>query len=291
MRSAPGVPRCSFAAVVGGVTGAVGAERLLSPRKAQLAAAVPATAVALLAQLVSATPEAAASVGLECAFLGGVAAILAGVAAKRLPYNWHSAAEAERLRDCDSALEALRVSSGPAAWVDERLQRARDASEWQRWEETGLWRWDALGRAAWAASMLRAQAERTRERHRWRAERAAEAAYAEEAARRAAAKQARWGDDWARGSATLVKGPQDRLGYYKLLGLADKVGVASVEEIKIAFRREAQRLHPDKHAAAGDTVAAADDFRKLQAAYAVLRDPRQRALYCDSAGANSAGGA
>jgi hypothetical protein len=281
------MPPRSFAAVVGGITGAVGAERLLSPRKAQVAAAAPAVALALLAQLMAATPEAAASMGLECAFLGGVAAILAGVAAKRLPYNWHTAAEAERLRECDGALEALRVSSGPAAWVDERLQRARDASEWQRWEETGLWRWDAARRAEWAMSMQRAQAERTRERHRWRAERAAEAAHAEEAARRTAAKQARWGDDWARGSASALKGPQDALGYYKMLGLADRVGVASEEEIKVAFRREAQRLHPDKHTAAGDTVAAANDFRKLQAAYAVLRDPRARALYCDGAGANN----
>lgn len=225
-------------------------------------------------------------------FLGALAAVLAGVAAKRLPYNWYSAAEAKRLRECDSSWEALRAAPGSAIWMDETLQRARDAAEWRRWEETGLWRWDAPGRAQWAATMLRAQAERARERHRWRAERDAKEAQEEEQARRAAAKQARWGDDWARGStasAAAASGPQDPLGYYRLLGLADKVGTATMEEIKVAFRREAQRLHPDKHAAVGgdSAAAAADEFRKLQAAYDVLRDPRQRMLYCENAGANS----
>ncbi len=264
--------------MVGGVTGAVGAERLLSPRKAQLAAAAPAAGLGLLAQLLAATSADAAAIGLECAFAGALAAVLAGVAAKRLPYNWYTAAEAARQRDRDAAWDATRAAAGADAWVEERLQRERDATEWQRWEETGLWRWDAPRRAEWARTLLRQQAERARERHRWRVERAEEAAAAEENARRNAAKQARWGDDWARGSAAPRGGAQDPLGYYRVLGLADRVGVATVEEIKAAFRREAQRLHPDKHAA-GDTVAAADAFRKLQAAYAVLRDERQRALY------------
>jgi hypothetical protein len=269
--------------VVGGVTGSVGAERLLSPRKAQLAAAAPALAAGLLAQVASAAPGA---VAMECAFFGALAAVLAGLAAKRLPYNQHFAAEAARMRQCDAAWEALRAAAGSGAWTDERLQRARDAVEWQRWEEMGLWRWQPARRAEWAASMLAAQAARARERHRWRAERAAEAAQAEEAARRAAAKQARWGDDWARGSAAPQRGPQDPLGYYRVLGLSDRVGLATLEEIKVAFRREAQLLHPDKHAASGgDSAVAADAFRQLQAAYAVLRDPRQRALYTDGAGA------
>jgi hypothetical protein len=271
----------SFAAVIGGVTGAVGAERLFSAPKARAAAAAPAAALVVLAQLM-ATPQAATSVALECAFLGAIAAVLAGVAAKRLPYNWHATAEAARLREVDGAFEALRAASGSSEWTDEKLQRARDAAEWQRWEETGLWRWDAAGRADWARALLRGQAERARERRRWRAMRQADAERAEEAERRSAAKQARWGSDWARGTPTAPTGPQDPLGYYKLLGLTDKVGVATEEEIKAAFRREAQRLHPDKHAA-GNAAASADAFRQLQAAYVVLRDPRQRKLYCPDA--------
>jgi hypothetical protein len=108
--------------------------------------------------------------------------------------------------------------------------------------------------------------------------RQADAERAAEEERRNAAKQARWGEDWARGTPSTAKGPQDPLGYYKLLGLTDKVGVATEEEIKAAFRREAQRLHPDKQAA-GHAAASADAFRQLQAAYVVLRDPRQRKLY------------
>ena len=270
---------CSFAAVIGGVTGAVGAERLFSPPKARAAAAAPAAALAFLAQLFASSPQAATSIGLEFGFLGAIAAVLAGVAAKRLPYSWHSTAEAARMKEIDSAFEALRSAAGAAEWTDEKLQRARDAAEWQRWEETGLWRWDARGRAEWAGALLRGQAERARERRRWRAMRQADAERAAEEERRNAAKQARWGEDWARGTPSAAKGPQDPLGYYKLLGLTDKVGVATEEEIKAAFRREAQRLHPDKQAA-GNAAASADAFRQLQAAYVVLRDPRQRKLYC-----------
>jgi len=269
-----------FSAVVGGASGGVGAEELLSPHKAQLAATAPLLAAGALAELLS---SASSSLGLELAFLAAVAGVLARVAARRLPYNRYTAAEAARLRECD-AWEALRggASTGAGAWVDERVQRARDAAEWRRWEETGLWRWDAARRAVWATNLWRAQVERARGRRRWHAERAEAVRFAEEAARRTAAKQARWGDDWAAGSAAAaaVAGPpRDPKGFYRLLGLSERVGLATDEEIKAAYRREALRIHPDTKQ--GDTQAAAEAFRELQAAYTVLRDPRQRAIYCN----------
>lgn len=59
---------------------------------------------------------------------------------------------------------------------------------------------------------------------------------------------------------------------YATLGVAP---TASAEEIKAAFKARAKALHPDlnRHR---DTTA---EFQRLQAAYAILEDPRQRELY------------
>ena len=265
-----------FTALVGGVSGTVGAQRLLSPRRAQAFAASPAALAALAAQLLSAP----ASLTAELAFFGALAAILAGVAARRLPYQRHAVEEAACLKAADAAVEEARVAAADAGgWVDERLQRVLDDAEWRRWEETGLWRWEGRRRAEWAATLLRAHAERARQRRVWRAARAEEAAGAAEADRRAAAKAARWGEDWSRGSAgPAASAPRDPLGYYALLGLADRAGVASEGEIKAAFRKKALLLHPDQQEAEAKEAAHAQ-FRQLSTAYTVLRDPRQRELY------------
>jgi hypothetical protein len=72
---------------------------------------------------------------------------------------------------------------------------------------------------------------------------------------------------------------KDTLGYYKVMGLEGQEGSASVGEIKAAFRKKAQELHPD--VAKGEETA--ETFRYLVKAYNVLKDPQQRAFYDGSA--------
>src|SRR5689334_2368878 len=60
--------------------------------------------------------------------------------------------------------------------------------------------------------------------------------------------------------------------YYALLGVARN---ASQEEIKRAYFEAAQKLHPDKNTAAGETEL----FLGAQQAYEVLSNPKRRALY------------
>ncbi|GAX76855.1 hypothetical protein CEUSTIGMA_g4301.t1 [Chlamydomonas eustigma] len=72
---------------------------------------------------------------------------------------------------------------------------------------------------------------------------------------------------------------RDPLGYYKTLGLNPES--ASQEEIKSAFRRLAQTMHPDKVSIVKeeDRVAALSAFQAVQSAYEVLRSPESRAAY------------
>lgn len=61
--------------------------------------------------------------------------------------------------------------------------------------------------------------------------------------------------------------------YYKLLGVERD---ASADEIKKAFRKMAQKLHPDKHK--GDKEIE-EKFKSINEAYEVLKDPDKRAQY------------
>lgn len=61
--------------------------------------------------------------------------------------------------------------------------------------------------------------------------------------------------------------------YYKLLGVERDAGA---DEIKKAFRRLAQKLHPDKHK--GDPEIE-EKFKAINEAYEVLKDPNKRAQY------------
>ena len=87
-------------------------------------------------------------------------------------------------------------------------------------------------------------------------------------------------DFWVRRSASLEEGwvqirmmPAAQPGHYAVLGLASDVDDAAV---KAAYRRQAFRWHPDRN---GSTEASVARFRAISAAYAVLSDPQQRAVY------------
>ncbi len=63
-----------------------------------------------------------------------------------------------------------------------------------------------------------------------------------------------------------------KVDYYNILGVLRK---ASQEEIKRAYYEAAQRYHPDKNVAVGETEV----FLAIQQAYEVLSNPKRRARY------------
>ena len=105
----------------------------------------------------------------------------------------------------------------------------------------------------------------------------------EEEARRESAREKRYGKRSRGGQASSgleYRRGVDFMGYYRLLGLEEKMTMATEQDIKEAFRKEALRLHPDRNA--GDETnkkRAEEGFKKVQKAYAVLSDKEQRQLY------------
>lgn len=53
------------------------------------------------------------------------------------------------------------------------------------------------------------------------------------------------------------------------------------DAVKQAYRRQAKRLHPDRHGGlpAAQQAALQQQFQELQAAYEVLRDEKKRKVY------------
>lgn len=74
--------------------------------------------------------------------------------------------------------------------------------------------------------------------------------------------------------------------YYEMLGVSRQ---ATADELKKAYRQKARELHPDANP---DDVEAAEQFKAVSQAYAVLSDPEQRARYdrFGEAGVGGAGG-
>ena len=61
--------------------------------------------------------------------------------------------------------------------------------------------------------------------------------------------------------------------------MRDKLGEATAEEIKSAYRKEAMAWHPDKHQGEHAKTRAAKAFRELQRAYQVLGNKVEREVY------------
>ena len=64
----------------------------------------------------------------------------------------------------------------------------------------------------------------------------------------------------------------NKLDHYTTLGVFRD---ASQEEIKRSYFDAAQRLHPDKNVAAGETEL----FLDIQQAYEILSNPKRRSMY------------
>ncbi|WVZ90320.1 hypothetical protein U9M48_036629 [Paspalum notatum var. saurae] len=75
--------------------------------------------------------------------------------------------------------------------------------------------------------------------------------------------------------ASAAEGAPKRC-YYEVLGLPRD---CSPTDIKLAFRRLALSLHPDKQPPGSDLAAATAAFQELQHAHSVLSDPQERAYY------------
>lgn len=61
--------------------------------------------------------------------------------------------------------------------------------------------------------------------------------------------------------------------YYELLGLSPQ---CSADDVRRAYRQVAVSMHPDRHP---DKPGAEDAFKRINEAYAVLRDPQRRRAY------------
>ncbi len=61
--------------------------------------------------------------------------------------------------------------------------------------------------------------------------------------------------------------------YYDVLGCSN---TASESELKKAYRTKAKELHPDRNA---DKKNAEEDFKLVNEAYEILKDPNKKAAY------------
>jgi DnaJ-class molecular chaperone len=62
--------------------------------------------------------------------------------------------------------------------------------------------------------------------------------------------------------------------YYKILGLDKK---CNYKDIKMAYRKKARELHPDKHINEQDKYKKL--FQEISEAYSILKDPKKRQIY------------
>jgi hypothetical protein len=273
-------------AVICGVTGKVVSDDLYCDTKARAlafgACVVPAGIAAAL------WPENAILWLGQGVVAACVSAASAAVFTRHMPKRDTDKADAARVYEEDRAFALAMRSPGNSEWMDESVQRRRDDAEWRRWMETDKMVWDRAKRSSWAYNILEHQIYRFRERQEMRHDMEERAQQADEAARRQAAKEKLWGAEFTGTSSAHHTAPSGRHpgysrdihGFYKILHLESKLGLATEEEIKAAFRAVALETHPDK--VAGDDATkkrAAERFQRAQKAYATLSNKESRIAY------------
>ena len=281
-----GIPKPTVhRAVICGATGATRvSDDILDHGKARALATFACVAPASAAALAFG-PESFDIIAAQTFLASAVASTFAGIVARRLPRVARDERDARRLEVEESAFAAAtRHGPGDLAWMDEPTQQLRDDVEWGRWKETDEGDWDEDKREEWAASIWQWQKIRRRERVERRRTLEEARAREEEAERRDEEKERRWGPGWRKETGAGKGrggggGGRDPKGYYRLLGLSEKRGAASAEEIKSAYRKVAMEWHPDKHQGAAAKERAAKTFRELQRAYQVLGNRREREVY------------
>jgi DnaJ-class molecular chaperone len=78
--------------------------------------------------------------------------------------------------------------------------------------------------------------------------------------------------------STMTDSPRERRSYYEILGVLD---TATPKEVEEAFRKLAQKWHPD---VCPDIHRAAANFKLIAEAYEVLGDPEKRGRYDEAEG-------
>ena len=164
---------------------------------------------------------------------------------------------------------------------DESVLQMVEENEWRRWEESEKWYWRDEYRKKWANNLFCKQNKRRNDLKMHYEKLQLQRLKEEEEARRQSARERVYGKqkEGVHSAGLEYQRGVDFMGFYKLLGLEDKLASATEEEIKAAFRREALRLHPDRNAGEKNKKKAEESFKKIQKAYAVLRDPDARVLY------------
>ncbi|CAG9465273.1 unnamed protein product [Pedinophyceae sp. YPF-701] len=267
------------------------------------AAAAVAASNSALASTGESVVMALQTLGVEGGILAAFAALVAGTAARQFTSAHRRMEEQRREVGEGEAVAMYSVAAGAtggaggagdagAALEHDAAVARNEEREWRRWEEAGRWRWDSGRRGAWAEDILKRQRGRREARARFMETLEREAQRAAEAEQREVLKRLKYGPRESgalHGSPTagMGRGVADPQGLYAALGLSPSAeGGPSFEEVKAAFRRAALEYHPD--VASGDSVVArgplqgmprADAFRRVQAAYRALRDPRLRELY------------
>ena len=246
-----------------------------SPAKAQVVAAGAAGGAGLLLD-----GALSLGVGWDSLAVGTfLAAMGAGIAAR-------GTTRATRRRAYEQEVEGEEAVADD--WLEGREQAGLDPrfsiknlsdKEWARWAHSDKWNWKEADRRKWAESMWSRQHQReldVREHFRRLAE---ETRLWEEQVKREGKRSKQRGPGAAAGRAPNGWRQHDFLGYFKILGLEDTGFDITDEDIKTSFHREAKQWHPDKHRNDREKKAAADRFKKIQAAYQTLKDADSRGKY------------
>ena len=237
-----------FRALVGGtMASGVAGETLYSPLKAQVAvgtmcvAGVGADYVASpllgLAPLDAGTALAATL--LLCTF-GGIAAKAAVNRSRRR--NEIDTQSAYEKGSSDYAGARYSPRYGDAHEFPLHLHEFEEF-EWMRWEESMKWSWEAEHRQRWAEDLYKKQLQRRVDFRDHLNTLRLQQAKAEEEARREYARERRYGKRRQDGfQGANYRTGVDFKGYYKVLGLTDKVTDATEQEIKDAFHKKAMMM-------------------------------------------------